>query len=187
MDYIGLDEVGRGCLAGPLVVCAVRNSKSLKSLSLKDSKSLSKKQIKALALSLVSYNVNWGVGFVSAQDIDQFGLNLALRLAASRALNSLNLDLSQAQILLDGNYNYLAPELKVDLIVRGDQTEPTIMAAAILAKYSRDKHLQLLDKFYPEYGLAKNVGYGTKQHLEAISAYGYSLIHRRTFKIKKLI
>ncbi len=184
MLVVGIDEVGRGCLAGPLVVGAVALNKQVENL--KDSKQLSRKQRESLSAIIKQNAAYIGIGWSSVKEIDSLGLTKALSLAATRALSSIK-D-TQIRYLLDGNFNYLIDAFSpVDLIVHGDSLVPQISAASIMAKVARDEFMIALSDKYEPYGFNKNVGYGTKQHLEAIRQYGPTDLHRRSFEPIKSI
>ena len=175
---IGVDEVGRGAWAGPLLICAVRLDQPI--VGLKDSKLLSAKKRQYLA-EIIKNQANVGYGWVSANEIDQIGLSGALRLATSRAIDELAPNTTE-QIIIDGNVNF-APNYNSQSLVKADQTVPAVSAASIVAKVARDAHMAKLAKSYPGYSFEKNVGYGTSFHRQAISGHGYTPEHRRSFKI----
>ncbi len=181
---VGIDEVGRGCIAGPLVVGAVALDKPISGL--RDSKVLT--SIKRLALAQHIYNeaLFFGLGWVSATELDQLGLTKAHTLASERALASL--EPSKTICMLDGNFNYLPKKFhSVELIIHGDAIEPEISAASIIAKVARDNFMINLAKEYPDYGFNRHVGYGTSAHLEALNIYGVSPYHRKSFEPVKSI
>ena len=183
----GLDEVGRGSLFGPVyagaVVLSDVNKEFLFQSGLKDSKKLSKKKISELSALVLNNSIDWGIGFSSAQEIDHMGIRDATEYAMIRALNRLN-HLPKL-ILVDGILKIKKWSGPQRTIVKGDSKELSISAASVLAKNARDNILINLSKDYPEYGLEKNVGYGTKYHREAIIKFGPSIEHRKTF-LKKI-
>lgn len=195
---VGIDEVGRGSLAGPLVVGAV----ALGTLAdppegLDDSKALSPRQREALVPQLEAWVDGWSLGWVTAGEIDAWGLALALSVAASRALDELSPQPSFA--LVDGTHNFLrAPRdvaLGVDApstpyaglahstIVRGDAASAVIAAASVLAKVHRDQFMRELHAQCPHYAWDANKGYGSAAHLEALRTFGPSPHHRRSWKL----
>lgn len=183
----GLDEAGRGALAGPVCVGAVilpKNSPLLFSTlgRVRDSKQLTSLERSRLAPAIQETALAWGVGFSSAEEIDQLGIVPATRLAASRALEML--PLFPDFLLTD--FRLELPELDIPqaAIVKGDQRSLSIACASILAKTARDDLMYALDEEYPDYGFIRHKGYGTLVHRDRIAAFGYSPIHRTTFKIK---
>ncbi len=180
----GIDEAGRGALAGPVAAGAVilppevRMAKYLKGV--RDSKQMAPNQREVMREKILKYAVSWGVGFASAEEIDQMGILPATRLAARRALERLTLP--PAHLLLD--YLFL-PEIPLPqtALIKGDCRSLSIAAASILAKTSRDAHLRELELVYPGYGFASNKGYGTQAHREALRRLGESPVHRLSFAL----
>ena len=184
----GLDEAGRGALAGPVCVGAVilPNDDLLLSQTLsgaRDSKQLTPRKRFQLAPRIKETALTWGIGFASAEEIDDLGIVPATRLAATRALEALA---SFPNYLLT-DFRLELPELDLSqtAIVKGDQRSLSIAAASILAKTARDEMMIKLDSHYPEYGFSYHKGYGTFRHRSKIAVLGYSPIHRKSFKIKK--
>ena len=184
----GLDEAGRGALAGPVCVGAVilpagnaRLASTLKGV--RDSKQLTPTQRDRLAPRIKNIALVWGVGFSSAAEIDELGIVPATRLAAARALEALSIF---PDFLLT-DFRLELPELDISqtALVKGDQRSLSIASASILAKTARDELLIKLDSQYPKYGFAKHKGYGTLYHRQAISQFGFSPVHRKTFEIKR--
>jgi ribonuclease HII len=183
----GLDEAGRGALAGPVCVGAVilpdDNPLLLQALSgMRDSKQLSPRQRDQLNPRIKEISRGWGVGFASSDEIDALGIVPATRLAASRALQSVSLF---PDFLLT-DFRLELPELDVSqaALVKGDQRSLSIASASILAKTARDELMMELDGRYPQYGFTRHKGYGTLAHRRMIAKLGFSPIHRKTFQIK---
>jgi ribonuclease HII len=167
---IGVDEVGRGCLAGPLLVVAAEVLSELPS-GLDDSKKLSKAKREELYGVLIS-TCRFGEGWVDAKDINRLGLTGATRLGVRRALASLQAA-ADAQILIDGHINYCPRKFnQVQTIVGGDSLIPLISAASIYAKVTRDRYMEKISRKYSGYGFERHVGYGTKAHLAALKLLG---------------
>jgi ribonuclease HII len=184
----GLDEAGRGALAGPVCVGAVilPDDDPLLSQALggtRDSKQLTPRKRLELIPRIKWTALAWGVGFASAGEIDLLGIVPATRLAASRALEMLSLF---PNFLLT-DFRLELPELDVSqtALVKGDQRSLSIASASILAKTARDSLMFELDAEYPEYGFSRHKGYGTLLHRAKVWQFGPSPIHRKTFKIKK--
>lgn len=178
MLIVGIDEVGRGCWAGPLVAGAVILDKPIDGL--KDSKLLSKKERERLAIIINEKALAVGLGWVEAATIDAQGLNVATGLAMKQALDHIKLDYDQ--VIIDGNYNFLKDNPKSVSLIKADQTIDAVSAASIIAKVARDQYMANQAAQYPNYGFEKHVGYGTKLHLERLKLYGVSSLHRRSFK-----
>jgi len=184
MKTVGIDEVGRGCWAGPLVAGAVLLTTPI--AGLKDSKQLTKKQREALAIIIREQAVAWGLGWVEAATIDAIGLTAAVRLAMRRALEQITPDFDE--VIIDGHMNFLEALPKTSALIKADDLVPAVSAASILAKVARDKYMSTLDPRYDVYEFAKHVGYGTVLHLEKLKLYGVSDLHRRSYKpIRALI
>ncbi len=178
MIVVGIDEVGRGCWAGPLVAGAVILSKEIPGL--KDSKLLSKKRRETLA-ELITINSNTiGIGWVDAIEIDKIGLTKATALAMQRALDKIKVGYDQ--IIIDGSLNYLSANPKATALIKADNIVPCVSAASIIAKVARDDYMSAMALEYPNYGFEKHVGYGTKVHLEKLKLYGLSKLHRKSFR-----
>ena len=182
----GIDEVGRGSLAGPVVAAACVLPENFLLKNLNDSKLLSEKERESLFTSLTSdAKVRFGIGIVEAPDIDRINILQATFLAMQRAVGSLSE--TPDYLLVDGD-KLPRTSIKGEAIVRGDRRSVSIAAASIIAKVTRDRLLTLLDDIYPLYGLKKNKGYGTEEHIKAIKLHGPCLIHRKTFDpIKSLL
>lgn len=177
---VGIDEVGRGCLAGPLLVVAAEAKSDLPS-GLKDSKLLSKKQREDFYEVLVSV-CDFGEGWVSAAEINKQGLARSLKLGVHRALKSLDPSLDE-DILIDGAVNYIPAKFKKSRCeAKADNTYPIVSAASIIAKVKRDKYMAGLAQQHPGYGFETHVGYGTAIHRQAIAELGaLEGIHRTIF------
>jgi ribonuclease HII len=181
----GVDEAGRGPLAGPVFAAAVILDPERPIDGLADSKKLSAAKREQLALEIRSKAIAWAVAEASVEEIDKLNILQATMLAMSRAV--LSLSRRPLEVLIDGNR---CPDIDFPkrAIVRGDATVPVISAASILAKTSRDFYMLRLHELYPQYGFDRHFGYGTVQHLAALKQYGPSSCHRRTFApVQKLI
>ena len=174
----GVDEVGRGSLIGPVYAAAVILKKSINRKLLKDSKSLTKTQREILA-KYIKKNSIWALGKASVKEIEKINILNASLLAMKRAIKKLKK--KPNLVLIDGNK---LPDLKnynLKYVIKGDQKIPSISAASIIAKVSRDRFITSLSKKFRNYGWNTNSGYGTKEHLRAIKKYGITKHHRKTF------
>lgn len=177
---IGIDEVGRGCWAGPLLVVAAR-AKAKLPYGLTDSKLLSKKKREAMYF-LLADSCQFGEGWVEPAEIDALGLTRAMEVAVSRALSNLGAE-AEEEIVIDGSINYCAPTfVGVRCVVKADVTHPIVSAASIHAKVRRDSRMTELSAKYPWHGFDKHVGYGTKEHLAALQQFGLTPLHRQSYK-----
>lgn len=174
----GVDEAGRGPLAGPVCAAAVILPKELEIPGLNDSKKLTDKKRRELYDVIIEKAVAYGIGMASEQEIDEINILQATFLAMERAVAQLNVQPNMA--LVDGNREPKLP-MPVKTIVKGDSRSASIAAASILAKVTRDRLLEELDEQYPAYGFAVHKGYGTKRHYEALTEHGPCPIHRMTF------
>ncbi len=180
----GIDEAGRGALAGPVAAAAVilpPDEKVLQSLrGVRDSKQMTAEQREAARNKILIHAISWGVGFATSQEIDQVGILPATRRAACRALQALSI--SPTHLLLD---YLLLPDVPTSQtsLVKGDCRSLSIAAASILAKTSRDALLCELDRAYPGYGFASHKGYGTQAHRAAIRRLGACPAHRLSFTL----
>ena len=182
---VGIDEVGRGPLAGPVVAAAVILGDQFDWSQLKDSKALSAKQREVLAEMIQQHALAWAIGRCEVEEIDQYNIFNASLMAMKRAFEGINKSVELA--LVDGKYS---PELAVTsyAVIKGDQKVAAISAASILAKVTRDKEMTDLDSFFPGYGFAKHKGYPTALHIQALQEHGPCCHHRRSFKpVAKLI
>ncbi len=175
---IGIDEVGRGCWAGPVVAGAVLLSEPI--VGLKDSKKLSKLQRERLDAEIRIAALGFGIGWVTAQELDEVGLTAAVGLAMHRAMEQIIGDYDK--IIVDGNLNYFAENPKAETLVAADSLIPEVSAASIIAKVARDRFMADAATIYPGYGFEKHVGYGTAAHMAALKAQGLCELHRQTFK-----
>ena len=183
----GLDEAGRGALAGPVSVGAVvlPNDKPLLSRTLsrvRDSKQLTPLQRDSIAPAIKEIALAWSVGFADAEEIDSQGIVRATRLAAIRALHQFSI--SPQYLLTDFRLELPQLDISQTSIVKGDAQCLSIACASILAKTERDALMRELDERHPGYGLAKHKGYGTQAHRSALRRLGLSGVHRKTFRVK---
>ncbi len=174
----GVDEAGRGPLAGPVYAAAVILDPARPILGLADSKKLSEAKRERLALEIREKALAWAIASSSVEEIDQLNILRASLLAMRRAVEALSC--CPDEILVDGR-QYPEVPMPARAIVQGDATEPAISAASILAKTARDEELRRLDTLYPQYGLAKHKGYPTAAHLAALREHGVVPIYRRSF------
>ena len=175
---VGVDEAGRGCWAGPLVAAAVILKQPINGL--KDSKLLTRLQREALAREIKAKSEAWGLGWVEPAQIDAIGLTKATTIAMNLAVQQL--PLGYQEIIIDGNFNYLADKPMSRTLVKADVTVPGVSAASILAKVARDDYMLAAAKKFPLYHFDKHVGYGTHLHLESIKRYGACELHRLSYK-----
>jgi len=185
-NLAGLDEAGRGALAGPVTVAAVilpRDPSHLSSTlsGVRDSKLMTPRARDRAAAHIKASARAWSLGWASAEEIDSLGIAASTRLAAERALADLSLI---PDFLLTDFHLKPDTEISFTSIVKGDQKSLTIACASVLAKTARDALMQELDKQYTGYGLARHKGYGTVIHRTAIERLGHSPIHRKTFAFK---
>ena len=185
----GLDEAGRGALAGPVAVGAVILPHDKSSLSrtlarVRDSKQMTPHERESLAPRIKETALTWNVGFASAEEIDSQGIVPATRLAALRALSGLSL--APQYLLTDFRLELPQLDLSQTALVKGDALCLSIAAASVLAKTSRDQLMCELDLYYQGYGLGKHKGYGTQAHRSALQRLGISPIHRKSFQVKEL-
>ena len=189
---LGIDEVGRGPYAGPLVIGACilgdwQNSKDAEWIEkLTDSKKLSTKRREELYVLIKEKALATATGWVSSTEIDEVGLSKALRLATRRAVGQIQkTKVPFSEIIIDGTMNFLVGtklEKYVSTLKKGDFLVKEISAASILAKVERDKYMTELDAVYPEYSFGKHVGYGTAAHQKAMEEFGLTPEHRRSFR-----
>ena len=180
----GVDEVGRGPLAGDVVAAAVILGDSPPA-GLTDSKALSPRQRERLAETIRSEAVAWSLGRATVAEIDELNILQASLLAMRRAVEAL--PLQPSLVLVDGNH---LPRWSYEAraVIKGDLSEPAISAASIVAKVTRDSEMVILDDLYPGYGFAAHKGYPTKAHLAALASLGVSPVHRQSFgPVKRLL
>jgi len=174
----GVDEVGRGSLIGPVYAAAVILNKSINKKLLKDSKSLSKIRRKKL-FTYIKKNSVWAIGQASIKEIEKINILHASLLAMKRAIKKLKK--KPTLVLIDGNKLPNLENYNLKYVIKGDQKIPSISAASIIAKVSRDRFITVLSKKFENYGWNTNSGYGTKKHLSAIKKFGITKYHRKTF------
>ena len=179
MIKAGVDEAGRGPLAGPVVSAAVILNPQHNLVDLNDSKQLSASKRKILSEQIKIHSVSWSIGIATPQEIDELNILRASLLSMERAIK--NLSEVPEKVIVDGQYT---PEIDVpcEAIIKGDSLEESIMAASILAKVERDKIMLELDKKYPNYRFGQHKGYPTKIHMDALREFGPCIEHRQSFK-----
>lgn len=175
----GIDEVGRGCLAGPVIAAAVILDPMQPIVGLADSKKLSPKQRAILAEQIKTHALSWALGRAEPSEIDRINILQASLLAMQRAFNSLNTKPQQA--LVDGKF-FPTIDCEGQAIIKGDQSVLAISAASILAKVARDAELEFYEQLFPGYGFAIHKGYPTMLHRQKLLELGLTPMHRRSFK-----
>ncbi|MFA6515378.1 MAG: ribonuclease HII [Candidatus Paceibacterota bacterium] len=197
---VGIDEVGRGPIAGPVAVCAfvctitnyellITNAKEKLKIKLRDSKKLSKKQreiwFEFLKVAKTDGFCDYSVAFVSPENIDKFGIAKCIQKALNSSLLNLiktsGLEPSSCKLMLDGGLYAPAEYINQETMIKGDELHPVISMASIIAKVSRDRVMTNYALEYPGYGFENHAGYGTKAHYDAIKKHGQTPIHRKTF------
>jgi ribonuclease HII len=188
LHIVGIDEVGRGPLAGPVTVCACKVSPTFNFKyfrGIKDSKELTPEKREKWFLKLSDLKSKGELDFafssVSAKEIDSFGIVPAIRKAMRESLDALSLDPSVTRILLDGALKAPKEFVIQETIIKGDEKIPVISAASIVAKVMRDRYMREQASVYPGYGFENHKGYGTDEHCESIRRLGLTPIHRRSF------
>ena len=176
----GVDEAGRGPLAGEVYAAAVILNPDDSIDGLRDSKKLSPKRRSDLSIQIKRRALAWSISFASVQEIDELNILNATLLAMKRAVKGLSVLPEIA--LVDGNRAPSLKEIEVFTIIKGDQKEACISAASIIAKVARDERLIALDRMYPDWGFKRHKGYGTKIHIKAIRRYGVTPLHRKSFE-----
>jgi ribonuclease HII len=176
---VGIDEVGRGCWAGPLVAGAVALHGPIPGL--KDSKLLSKKRRETLSAQIYIEAAAVGIGWVEVAEVDALGLTQAVRLAMQRAIEKINCTFDE--IIVDGNLNFLSDDPRAKSLIKADATVPAVSAASIVAKVARDNWMSKeAAREFPQYAFDKHVGYGTALHSAMLQEYGVCALHRLSFK-----
>ena len=183
VSEIGIDEVGRGAIFGPIFSAAVvlteKNGLILKKLGVKDSKTLTPKKRRFLLAKIIELSSDYSLGQSSVREIDQFGIRYATELSMIRAINKLIV--KPSELIIDGPLLLRLWKGNQKNIVSGDSKFTSIAAASILAKETRDFLMDRLEEKYPGYSLYKNKGYGTKEHFSILKANGLTNLHRRSF------
>ena len=174
---LGVDEVGRGSIAGPVVSAEVILGKN-KIFGLKDSKDLSEKKRIEFSNQIKELSLEWSIGLSSVEEIDKYNIREATKLSMIRAISKVKKPFSK--IIIDGNDNFFNDK-SVEFIIKADTKIREVMAASIIAKVYRDELLKKLDKKYPEFCFSSHKGYPTKKHIEAINTYGIIKEHRKSF------
>ena len=181
---VGIDEAGRGCIAGPVSASAVILPKGFNNKYLNDSKKLSEKKRLELKIIIEKEAIDYSVFFINAKIIDKINILNSTFKAMHGALN--NLKTQPNFILVDGNKFIQYNDIPHKCIIKGDGKYQNIAAASILAKTYRDEYMKKLHSKYPEFGWNTNKGYGTKFHMDMINKHGKTDFHRKSFNIKKL-
>lgn len=181
----GIDEAGRGPLAGPVCAAAVILPCGVKLDGVNDSKKLTEKKREKLYDEIINAAMAYSVQFIFQDKIDEINIRMATHLAMQNAVNGLNI--KPDILIVDGNDNIEFDGVKSLYIKKGDAKSQTIAAASILAKVTRDRYMLSIAEQYPEYGFEAHKGYGTKKHMEAIQKYGVQPIHRKTFMTDKVL
>lgn len=176
---VGVDEVGRGCLSGPVVSAAVVLPEGYSHPLIKDSKKLSATKREEAYKIIVENSLAFSIGIASPQEIDQINILQATFLSMKRALDSLSF--TPDKLLIDGDKFPGYKGIPYECIIKGDSKIPSISAASIIAKVTRDRMMLELSESFPKYLWEKNAGYGTKDHISAIESNGLTEHHRKTF------
>ena len=180
IKYIaGIDEAGRGPLAGPVVIGCVIMPEDSMIEGINDSKKVSEKKREKLYDEIIENAISWSVAIIDKQDIDELNILNATKKGVTQAIQGLKT--KPELILVDALNGIDTCNIKYDSIIKGDVKCYSISAASILAKVTRDRIMREWDEVYPQYGFAKHKGYGTKAHIEALKEYGPCPIHRKTF------
>lgn len=180
----GVDEVGKGAWAGPLIVAAIILRKDKRTYKVRDSKDLNQEKREKILPKILKNAIDFSIGEVSAKEIDLLGLSNATILAGERCIKGLSITPDIA--LLDGNWNYLKNSINAQTIIKGDKKSLSIASASIIAKVTRDRLLTIYHKIFPEYKFYSNKGYGSVDHKKAIERFGLIDIHRKSYKISIL-
>lgn len=179
MKIAGVDEAGRGPIAGPVFAAAVILNPKKNILNLADSKKLSENKISIISKEIQEKSLSWAVSSSSVKEIESLNILNASLLAMKRAVSLL--DIKPSELIIDGKFIF-EMDIKMRAVIKADTKFKEVMAASILAKDYRDKYMIKLDKKFPEYYFKNHKGYPTKQHLEAIELEGICVHHRKTFK-----
>lgn len=180
LSYIaGIDEAGRGPLAGPVVVACVIMPKDSMIEGINDSKKISEKKREILYDKILEEAVSYGVGIVNQEEIDEINILQATKKALTEAVKSM--EIKPQVILVDALTGIDTIGIPYKSIIKGDAKSYSIGAASIIAKVTRDRIMREWDKVYPQYGFAGHKGYGTAKHMQAIREYGICPLHRKTF------
>jgi ribonuclease HII len=192
----GVDEAGRGPLAGSVVAACVVLDPQNPIDGLNDSKKLSEAKRESLFERIQREALYWGVGESSPEEIDEHNILQSTFLAMTRAIGIVSMDLAKKEkqredaplsyLLVDGNQMIPKLETPQETLVKGDSRSASIAAASILAKVTRDRQMKELEKVYPQYGFGKHKGYGTREHIAALLKHGWTPHHRKSFKPKAL-
>jgi ribonuclease HII len=184
MLIAGVDEAGRGCLAGNVFAAAVILNPEFPIVGLADSKTLSEKKREFLSEQIKKYALSWSIAQASVDEIDDINILQATLLAMRRAVEGINVQ--PDEVLIDGNQ---LPKLTIPAraIIQGDKTVQEISAASILAKVARDNSMLECAKLYPQFSFSKHKGYGTKRHCQEIEQFGILEIHRKSFNPVKTL
>lgn len=178
MVTVGVDEVGRGCWAGPVVAGAVILGEPIDGLT--DSKKLSKSDRQRLSAEIINSAKAYGIGWVSPQVLDKIGLTAAVKMAMEEAIKQVKTNYDE--IIIDGSYNFFPNDPKSKAIPKADLFVPAVSAASIIAKVARDNYMKKAATKYPNYYFEKHVGYGTKLHSDMLALHGICELHRLSFK-----
>jgi len=185
---VGIDEVGRGAWAGPVVAAAVVLPSGLQLPGLRDSKLLTPARRASLDKTIRRRAIAIGIGWVAASAVDNHGLSWAVRISGLSALAAAQLNLEMCHVALDGNYNYLEGLVPSAATPSADKFITPVAAASVIAKVARDNYMRALGHQLPQYHFARHSGYGTKLHMEALAEFGPTHEHRRSYApIKRLL
>ena len=179
----GVDEVGRGCLAGPVTAAAVILDPNIQIDGLNDSKKLTHNQRNALSIDIMNTARDWSIGWASVTEIDRVNILQATFLAMQRAVKGLTI--TPEIIVVDGNQQPDFGQVPTATLIGGDGLIDAISAASIIAKTSRDRLMTQWDTLYPQYHFARNKGYPSVHHRQAIITYGTTIVHRHSFRVSK--
>ena len=177
----GLDEAGRGCLAGPVTAAAIILKPNFKHELIDDSKKLTKIKREELSKIIIENSIDYSIGFVYPRKIDEINILNASILAMHKCIKNLNV--KPEFLIIDGNRFKKYKDIPHETVIKGDGKYLSIASASILAKYSRDIYMEKISKKFPDYFWHKNKGYPTKEHKEAIIRFGITKHHRKSFKL----